>query len=84
MIFVTAMEVVKSEQKGELEIRQSEAPQEIGSKSLAAFTAPPHLGSAWLVILAILALWKPTQHNRSSEQSHMQRGVCSSGFCSEH
>ena len=61
MIFVTAMEVIKSEQKGGLEIRQSEAPQEIGSKSLADFTAPPHLGSAWLVILAILAAGKPTQ-----------------------
>lgn len=47
MIFVAAIEVVKSEQEGELEIRQSEAPQEIGSKSLAAFTAPPP-GSAWL------------------------------------
>ena len=64
MIFVTAMEVVKSEQKGGPKIRQSEAPQEIGSKSLADFTAPPRLGSAWLVILAILALWKPTQHIR--------------------
>ena len=47
MIFVTAMEVVKSEQEGGPKIRQSEAPQEIGSKSLADFAAPPP-GSAWL------------------------------------